>query len=120
MQTVAVIGASSDRNKFGNKALRGFQRAGYKVVPVNRNENEIAGLKVYSSVLDVPVKVDIATIYVSPEIGEKIVKEVAQKNIPELWINPGAESAELMMRAKEFGLQTVLGCSLLAIGQNLE
>ncbi len=120
MQTVAVIGASSDRNKFGNKALRGFQRAGYRVVPVNMKEMEIEGLKAYSTVLDVPFNIDIATIYVPPEIGEKIVEEVAKRNIPEIWINPGAESSLLIKRAEDLGLQTVLGCSLVAIGQDLE
>tara|TARA_B100001123_G_scaffold430299_1_gene550019 strand:- start:4349 stop:4711 length:363 start_codon:yes stop_codon:yes gene_type:complete len=120
MQTVAVIGASGDRSKFGNKALRGFQRAGYKVVPINTKEKEIEGLKAYSTVLEVPFNIDIATFYVHPKEGEKIVEELAQKNIPEVWINPGAESASLIGRADELGIHAVLGCSLVAIGETLE
>ena len=87
---------------------------------MNMKEMEIEGLKAYSTVLDVPFNIDIATIYVPPEIGEKIVEEVAKRNIPEIWINPGAESSLLIKRAEDLGLQTVLGCSLVAIGQDLE
>lgn len=118
MQTVAVIGASSNRSKFGNKAVRGFKRAGYRVVPIHLNASEIEGLKVYRSVLDVPFDIDIATIYVPPETGARIIEELALKNIPEIWINPGAESPTVIRRAKEVGLQTIVGCSLIAIGQS--
>ncbi|MGH9657189.1 MAG: CoA-binding protein, partial [Bryobacteraceae bacterium] len=58
MKTVAVVGASSDRAKFGNKALRAFRAEGYTVIPINPNEREIEGLATYASVLDVPVAID--------------------------------------------------------------
>ncbi|MGH9257995.1 MAG: CoA-binding protein, partial [Vicinamibacterales bacterium] len=51
-KTVAIVGASSDRRKFGNKALRAFQAAGYRVVPVNPNERQVEGMRAYASVLD--------------------------------------------------------------------
>ena len=68
---VAVIGASNNRNKFGNRAVRAFQQQGYTVVPINPHETEIEGLKAYASVLDVPGPIDMATLYVPPDIGER-------------------------------------------------
>ena len=117
-KVVAVIGASSNRNKFGNRAVRAFQQQGYTVVPINPHEAAVEGLKAYASVLDVPGPIDMASIYVPPEIGEQIIVEVARKGIPEVWLNPGAESDELVARAKGLGIQPIVACSIVAIGQN--
>ena len=78
-KVVAVIGASSDPRKFGNRAVRAFRRQGYTVVPINPNEAQVEGLKTYASVLDVPESIDMATFYVPPEVGEKVMPEVAQQ-----------------------------------------
>jgi len=64
-KVVAVVGASSDRRKFGNRAVRAFQQQGYTVVPINPHEAEVEGLKAYASVLDVPGPVDMASLYVA-------------------------------------------------------
>ena len=93
MKTVAVIGASSERHKFGNRAVRGFQRQGYEVVPINPHETQIEGLQAFPSVLDVPGGIDMATVYLPPDEGLNVLDEIAEKRIPELWINPGAESS---------------------------
>ena len=115
---VAVIGASSNPRKFGNRALRAFRRQGHTVIPINSHETEIEGLKAYRSVLDVPGPIDMATFYVPPEIGEVLIAEVAQKGIREVWLNPGAESDELIVRARALDLQPIVACSIVAIGQN--
>src|SRR5581483_2656664 len=92
--TVAVVGASSDRRKFGNKAVRAFTDAGHKVIPINPNEPEVEGVRTYASVTDVPDAIDMATVYVPPEIGITLLEGFEQKRIGEVWINPGAESDE--------------------------
>jgi uncharacterized protein len=117
-KVVAVIGASSDRSKFGNRALRAFQQQGYTVVPINPNELEVEGLKTYASVLDVPGTIDMASFYVPPEIGEQVIAEVARKGIGEVWLNPGAESDELIARAQALQIQPIIACSIVAIGEN--
>src|SRR5712672_2387336 len=117
-KVVAVIGASSNRNKFGNRALRAFRQQGYTVIPINPHETEVEGLKVYASVLDVPGAIDMASIYVPPEIGEQVIGEIAQKGIAEVWLNPGAESDELIARAKALNIQPIVACSIVAIGEN--
>jgi uncharacterized protein len=115
---VAVIGASSHRHKFGNRALRAFRNQGFTVVPINPNEAEVEGLKTYASVLDVPGPIDMASFYVPPHIGERVIAEVAQKGIAEVWLNPGAESDELIARARALQIQPIVACSIMAIGEN--
>ena len=118
MKTVAVIGASSDRNKFGNKALRAFQAEGYKVIPINPNEREVEGVATYASVTDVPDPIDMATVYVPPDIGLTLLDGFEKKQIPEIWINPGAESDELIAEARRRKLNVIEACSIVGIGRN--
>ena len=99
-KVVAVIGASSDRGKFGNRALRAYLQEGYRVIPINPHEAEIEGLTAYPSVLDVPGPIDMASFYVPPEIGEQVIEQVARKQIREVWLNPGSESDALIARAR--------------------
>ena len=117
-KVVAVIGASSNRSKFGNRAVRAFQQQGYTVVPINPHEAEVEGLTSYASVLDVPGAIDMASFYLPPEIGLQVIDEVARKGIPEVWLNPGAESDALIARAKALHIQPIVACSVVAIGQN--
>src|SRR5436309_1581653 len=98
-KVVAVIGASNNRSKFGNRAVRAFRQQGYTVIPVNPHERDVEGLATYASVLDIPGTVDMASFYVPPEIGEQVIEEVARKGITEVWLNPGADSDALVARA---------------------
>ena len=118
MKTVAIIGASSNRQKFGNRAVRAFLQQGYTVIPINPHEAEVEGLKTYASVLDVPGTIDIASFYVPPDIGARVLDEVAQRQIPEVWINPGAESDALLARARALSIRPIVACSIVAIGKN--
>jgi predicted CoA-binding protein len=117
-KVVAVIGASSNRSKFGNRAVRAFRQQGYTVIPINPHETEVEGLKAYASVLDVPGVIDMASIYLPPEIGEQVIEEIARKGIPEVWINPGAESDALIARARALHVQPIVACSIVSIGEN--
>ena len=116
MKTVAVIGASSNRAKYGNKAVRAFARQGYRVVPINPHEAEVEGLKAYASVLDVPDPIDMATVYVRPAAGLKVMDDLARKGVAEVWLNPGADGDAVVDRARELGLNIILACSIMGIG----
>jgi predicted CoA-binding protein len=117
-RTVAVIGASNDRSKFGNKAVRAFKAQGYTVIPINPNEREVEGTPAYASVLDVPGPIDMATVYVQPEVTQRLLAEFEEKKIGEIWINPGAESDEVLFDAKRRKLNVIAACSIVALGRS--
>ncbi len=117
--TVAVIGASADRRKFGNKAVRAFAARGHRVFPVHPTAQEIEGHPAFRSVLDVPVdRLDRVSLYLPPDIGIGVLDEIARKPVGELWVNPGAESDALLERARQLGLNTVCVCSIVAVGMS--
>ena len=115
---VAVIGASTDRRKYGNKAVRAFVSQGYDVVPVNPHEASIEGLTSYPTVLAVPGAIDMATMYVPPDVGMEVIEDIARKKIPEVWFNPGSESDALIARAQALGLNAIEACSITGIGDS--
>ena len=117
-KVVAVVGASSNRGKFGNKALRAFRAEGYTVVAVNPNEPEVEGQKTFPSVLDVPDAIDMATVYVPPEVGITLLEGFEKKGIAEIWLNPGAESDELLAEARRRRLNVIAACSIIGIGRS--
>jgi predicted CoA-binding protein len=118
MKTVAVIGASNDRNRYGNMAVRAFRRAGYQVFPVNPTESEIEGLQAYPAINDVPGDLDTVTVYVRPALLVKLLPDIARKGCKDLWLNPGTSSDTVQAEVKRLGLNAIEGCSILAIGQS--
>ena len=107
MKTVAVIGASSNRDKWGNKAVRAFAQQGYTVYPVNPNEPEVEGFKTYPSITDVPVRPNKITVYIPPQRLVKILPAVAERGCDELFLNPGTESAEVLAECERLGLNAI-------------
>ena len=116
-RSVAIVGASSAPHKFGNKAVRAYLRQGWTVYPVNPTERTIEGLPVYPSVADLPVGVERFSMYVPPAVGVTLLDAIKSKQPKELYINPGAESDELMSRAEALGLEPILACSIVEIGE---
>ena len=117
-KTVAVVGASNDRRKFGNKALRAYQAEGHTVIPINPHESQVEGVRAYASVLDVPRPIDMATVYVQPDVAMRLLPEFEQKQIGEIWINPGAESDDLMDEASRRKLNAIFACSIVGVGRS--
>ena len=118
MKTVAVIGASKDRAKFGNKAIRAYQKLGWTVYPINPKEPEIEGLKTYASILDTPERPEMVSIYVAPPVLLKLLPDIAKRGCDELWLNPGTESDEVLALAESLGLKPIQACSLIAFGMS--
>jgi predicted CoA-binding protein len=115
--TVAVIGASRERHKYGNRAVRAYLRQGWTVYPINPNEREVEGIATFASVADVPGSIDRASLYVPAAVGITLLASIKQKQIAEVWVNPGAESDELIAEADRLGLNTVQACSIVDIGE---
>ncbi len=118
MKTVAIMGASTDRSKFGNKAVRAFLQQGYTVYPVNPKESKIEGLTCYASIGDVPVRPNKVSVYLPPPVVLKVLPAIAAKGCDELWLNPGTESNEVIAAAEQLGLNVVQACSIVAVGMS--
>ena len=116
-QVVAIVGASRDRHKFGNKALRAFRDAGHTVIPINPHETEVEGERTYASVLDVPGPIDMATVYVQPDVALRVLDELQRKQVPEIWLNPGADDDDVLAEARRRGLNVIAACSIIGAGR---
>jgi predicted CoA-binding protein len=116
MASVAVIGASSDRSKWGNKSVRAFQQRGYTVYPVNPTEPTVEGLTTYKSITDIPERPDMVTVYVRPPILLKLLPDIAAKGCDELWLNPGTESDSVLAEAERLKLNVIQACSIIGVG----
>ena len=120
MKSVAIIGASNNRSKFGNKAVRAFLRQGFTVLPVNPKGGMIEGLQVFASIRDVPIRPELISVYVPPEILRGLLPDIAARGCDEFWLNPGAESDEVLAEARRLELNVIRACSIMGIGDSPE
>jgi len=116
MKSVAIIGASNDRSKYGNKAVRAHIQQGYTVFPVNPKETRIEGLPAFKTIAEIPVRPQRVSVYLPPAVVRKILPEIAAKGCDELWLNPGTESEEVLTEAAKLGLNVIQACSIVDIG----
>ncbi|MBT4865256.1 MAG: CoA-binding protein [Planctomycetaceae bacterium] len=117
--TAIILGASTDRQKFGNKSVRAHLAQGYDVYPVNPKAETIEGLTAYASLADVPCeRPDRISIYLPPQVGMALLEEIRDKQANEVWFNPGSESPELLQRAEELGVNVIQACSIVDVGMS--
>ncbi|HTH46627.1 MAG TPA: CoA-binding protein [Candidatus Limnocylindria bacterium] len=116
MDSVAILGASNDRAKFGNRAVRAFLRAGHRVYPVNPRERLIEGLPAFADIREVPVRPDRISVYLPPPLLLGLLPDIAVRGCDELWLNPGTDSPAVRAEAARFGLHVIRACSILAVG----
>lgn len=116
MKTVAILGASRDRHKFGNKSVRAHLQAGYRVMPVNPREDEIEGLPAYPSLAALPEPPQRISVYLPPAVGLKLLPELAASGAQEVWFNPGSADDALLAAAERLGVPAIDGCSIVDLG----
>ena len=118
MKTVAVLGASSDRNKFGNKAVRAFRDCGYQVYPINAKESVVEGIGAFPSLQAVPARPDIVSVYLPPPVLLSLLHSLAAVGIVELWLNPGTDTPEVISALQRLNIPFLQACSLVRLGVN--
>lgn len=116
MKSVAILGASSNPDKFGNKAVRAYLRQGFTVYPVNPRETTIEGQTVYPTIREVPQRPDIVSVYLPPAVGLALMPDIAARGCDELWLNPGADAPEVVEAAEKLGLNVIQACSIVGLG----
>jgi predicted CoA-binding protein len=105
----AVVGASANREKYGNKVLRVFQQNKLDVAPVNPAGGEIEGLTAYADLPSVPGTVDGVSIITPPKITEQVVAQALSLGIKNIWMQPGAESDTAIELAEQGGANVIAG-----------
>lgn len=114
----AVVGASTDRNKYGNKVLRCYQMHGYQVVPVNPRETVVEGLSAVPTVGSLPDDVTSISVITPPAVTMQVVSEAVSRGIRNIWMQPGAESPEAVRACLENGINVIAdgSCILVVLG----
>lgn len=115
---IAVVGASKNRQKFGNKCVRAYTRAGWDVFPINPHEDEIEGLAVFRSLQEVPVSLDRISLYLTPARTQELLAELAGMSDVQIWFNPGSADRKVLDEATRAGLDVRDGCSIVDIGMS--
>ena len=113
-QSVAVIGASQNRNKFGNKCVRAYVRAGWQVYPVNPYAETIEGLQTFPLLAACPKPVDRICLYLPPEKTLSLLPQLPLG--VEIFFNPGSADADVLAEARRLGLEVRDACAIVAIG----
>jgi uncharacterized protein len=116
MKTIAILGASSQRTKFGNKAVRAYQFAGWTVYPINPAGGEVEGLPALRALAELPAPPARVSVYLPPPVSLALLPEIAAARPGEVWFNPGAADEAVLARARELGLNAIDACSIVDIG----
>jgi uncharacterized protein len=99
--TIAVVGATDNTHKYGSVIYRDLKRKGYRVFPVNPGRDTVDGDPAYASVADLPVAPDIVDLVVPAEVGMQVVRQALDVGYDRIWVQPGAESPELLTLLQE-------------------
>ena len=114
----AVVGASQDRSKYGNKVLRAYQQQQRAVYPINPRAEEIEGEKAFPDLASLPESVHGISVITPPKVTAAIVEEAGKLGIQNIWMQPGSESEDAVSRAEELGMNVISGgpCVLVVMG----
>ena len=117
-KSFAVAGASAERSKYGNKVLRVYLQHKKTVYPLNPKGGTIEGLQAYATIADLPEPIEALSIITKPAITREVVEQAILAGIQQIWMQPGAEDAEAIERAKMAGINVIHGgpCVLVALG----
>jgi uncharacterized protein len=105
----AVVGASDNREKYGNKIVKNLKSRGYEIYPVNPRLQEVEGLTCYASLADIPVKVDVVDFVVPSAVTEEILKQCKELGLSRIWLQPGSESKTALTFCRDNNLKMVYG-----------
>src|SRR5690348_7418164 len=113
----AVVGASQDRSKYGNKVLRVYQQNDLEAIPINPTATEVEGLAAYPNLAAVPGQIDALSIITPPSVTERVADEAIARGVQHIWMQPGAESDAAIHWAEAAGINVIAGgpCILVSL-----
>ncbi len=113
-----IVGASSDRSKYGNKVLRAYIEHNKKIYPVNPRTKSIEGIPAVGDISELPDDVKSLSIITPPAVTEKVVEQAIAKGIKNIWMQPGAESEVAIRACEQHGISVIAKgpCVLVVLG----
>jgi len=113
-----VAGASTNRDKFGNKVLRCYLENGRRAIPINPRADEIEGVPCVAEVADLPPEVNSLSVITPPKITEAVVDEALKRGIGNIWMQPGAENPAAVEKCRKAGVNVIAdgSCLLVTLG----
>ncbi len=119
-KTVAVLGASRHRHKFGNKSLRAHIKGGFEAFAVNPHSPQemIEGAQAFHHLAEIPKAIDRVTVYLPPPMTLAALEDIAKATPKEVWLNPGTYDSSVLARAEKLGLPIIRGCSIVDLGMS--
>ncbi len=117
---VAVVGASEDKDKFSNKAVRALHGCGYKVYPINPKEGVIEGINIHKRIEDIEENIDFASVYLSADkvLDGGIIEKLKERNVKGVILNPGTQDKILIEKLRKNGFKVLLECTIRSLGKD--
>ena len=103
----AVVGATDNPSKYGNRIVKNLKSRGYEVYPVNPRLKQVEGLDCYAGLADIPAPVDVVDFVVPPEATEETLKQCKELGLERIWLQPGSESDKAIGYCQENDLKVV-------------
>jgi predicted CoA-binding protein len=110
-----VVGASANRDKYGNKVLRVYLQHNMRVIPVNPREKEIEGISCVASVPELPPEVKSISVITPPVVTEQVVEMAIAMGIDNIWMQPGAESAAAIENCRKNNVNVIADGSCILV-----
>lgn len=112
---VAVLGASSNPDRYSYKAAKMLAECGYGVFPVHPSQKPIDDIKCYAKLADIGEEIDTITVYLSEKNSTPLIDEIINAKPRRVILNPGAESDELEQKCNSAGISVQNACTLVLL-----
>lgn len=109
----AIIGATTNKEKYGYKVFKSLIASGYNVYPINPNYKKIDDNICYPSLKEVPQKIDVVVTVVPPNVTEKIIPQLKKLGITKLWMQTGSESEKAIELCKQCNIEEIHGTCIM-------
>lgn len=120
-KVVAVVGISSKPWRPSHEVASYLQQHGYRIVPVNPNEQEVLGEQVYASLLEIPdeIHVDVVDVFRRAEHTPEVARDAVAIGARVLWLQEGIVSDEAARIAEDGGLEVIMGVCIMKVRERL-
>ncbi len=108
-KSFAIAGSFRNELKYAYRIFKTLKAKGYQVYPVNPGMSVVEGVKCYPSIKDIPASIDVMSIVTAPGVTANIVRDCKELNINRVWMQPGAESKEVIEFCKNNDIKAIHG-----------